>query len=82
MRIAKPLLLVATPIGVAIGVFEAFRLVGGLAVVPVIMLTVVSAAIGSLVMIARRERAEAEQAAQEANRAASAEGEPGVGNEH
>ena len=31
MRIAKPMLLIATPVGVIGGVYEAFRLAGGLA---------------------------------------------------
>jgi hypothetical protein len=32
MRIAKPLLLVTTPLGIVTGLIEAYRLVGGLAI--------------------------------------------------
>jgi len=63
MRIAKPLLLVSTAIGVIIGVHEAFRLAGGLAFVLVAMLGLLSAAIGSVVATIRREqRANGERA--------------------
>jgi uncharacterized membrane protein len=58
MRIAKPLLLVSTPIGVAGGLREAWRFNHGLAFLMLAMLVVVSAAVGSVVFIARRERAE------------------------
>ena len=58
MRIAKPLLLVATPIGVIGGLREAWRFNHGLVFLMLAMLTVVSVAIGSVVAVARRERAE------------------------
>jgi uncharacterized membrane protein len=55
MRIAKPILLVATPIGVALGLVEAWRFHWWLALLMAAMLTVV----GSLVwMTVRRIRAE------------------------
>jgi hypothetical protein len=57
MRIAKPLLLVSTPIGVAGGLYEAFRLAGGLAFIMLALVLVVGAAMGMLVMTVRRERA-------------------------
>ena len=57
MRIAKPLLLVATPIGVAFGLREAWRLAGGLVVLMIAMLGVVTAAIVGVVLTVRRERA-------------------------
>ena len=58
MRIAKPLLLVATPIGVAGGLREAWRFNHGLAFLMLAMLVVVGVAIGSVVAIARREQAQ------------------------
>jgi hypothetical protein len=57
MRIAKPLLLVATPIGVIGGVIEAFRLTGGLAFLMIAMLALISVAIGMVLLTIRRERA-------------------------
>jgi len=56
MQIAKPLLLISTPVGVVIGVHEAFRLAGGLAFLLIAMLGVLSAAIGSVVTVIRREQ--------------------------
>ena len=56
MRVAKPLLLITTPIGVVGGVYEAFRLAGGLAFVMVAMLLMISAAMGMLVMTIRAEQ--------------------------
>jgi hypothetical protein len=57
VRIAKPLLLVITPLGVAAGLYEAWRLAGGLVFLMVMMLTVVGAAIASVVFTIRREQA-------------------------
>jgi hypothetical protein len=56
MRIAKPMLLIATPVGVVGGVYEAFRLAGGLAFLMIALLTMIGAAIGMLVMTIRREQ--------------------------
>jgi hypothetical protein len=56
MRIAKPLLLVTTPIAVVIGVHEAFRLAGGLAFLMIALLLMISAAMGMLVMTIRKEQ--------------------------
>lgn len=61
MRIAKPLLLILTPIGVAYGLYEAWRLAGGLVFIMAAMLAVIAVAIGSVVMTVRRERAEEER---------------------
>jgi hypothetical protein len=55
MRIAKPLLLVTTPIGVACGVYEAWRLAGGLAFLMVALLLMIGAAMGMLVATIRKE---------------------------
>lgn len=57
MKIAKPLLLITTPIGVVGGVIEAFRLAGGLAFLMIALLLFMSAAIGMLVLTIRREQA-------------------------
>jgi len=58
MRIAKPLLLVTTPVGVALGLYEAYRLAGGLVLLMAAMLTVIGAAMASVVSTIRREQAE------------------------
>jgi hypothetical protein len=64
MRIAKPILIVSTPIGVAGGLHEAWRLAGGLVFLMAMLLVAVTAAIGSVVVVARREqRSEAARAA-------------------
>ena len=57
MRIAKPLLLVSTPLGVAWGLLEAYRLAGGLVILMAAMVGTMAAAAGSVVAIIRRERA-------------------------
>ena len=49
MRIAKPMLLVSTPIGVAFGLMEGYRLAGGLVVLMAAMLAVVFIAAGTVV---------------------------------
>jgi hypothetical protein len=56
MKIAKPLLLVTTPLGVAGGLYEAFRLAGGLAFIMLALVLVISAAVGMLVATIRREQ--------------------------
>jgi hypothetical protein len=56
MRIAKPLLLITTPLGVAGGVHEAFRLAGGLAFLMIALLLVIGAAMTQLALTIRRER--------------------------
>jgi uncharacterized membrane protein len=58
MRIGKPLLLIATPIGVAAGLYEAWRLAGGLVFLMLAMLSVLGAAAASIVMTVRREKRE------------------------
>jgi hypothetical protein len=55
MRIAKPLLLVTTPLGVAGAIYEAYRLAGGLVFLMVALMSLVAVAMGSLVMTIRRE---------------------------
>lgn len=56
MKIAKPLLLITTPIGVIGAVHEAFRLAGGLAFVLVLMLSLVTIAISGVVLTIRKEQ--------------------------
>lgn len=65
MRIAKPILLVITPIGVIGGLYEAYHLAGGLVFLMLALVLLMSFAIGSVVYTIRRERA-AERAAREA----------------
>lgn len=57
MRIAKPILLVTTPVGVGGGLVEAYRMAGGLVFIMFAMVCVISAAIASVVSMARREQA-------------------------
>jgi hypothetical protein len=55
MRIAKPLLLVTTPIGVAEGFYECYRLAGGLLFLMVAMVGVMGVAVATVVATIRRE---------------------------
>ena len=57
MRIAKPLLLVTTPLGVAGAIYEAYRLAGGLVFLMVALMGLIAVAMGSLVLTIRREAA-------------------------
>jgi hypothetical protein len=57
MRIAKPLLLVTTPIGVIAGLREAWRFHWWLAVLMGLLLAVISAFIVMTVRVGRRESA-------------------------
>ncbi len=57
MRIARPILVVSTPIGVVFGLREAWRLAGpGMALLMAAMLAVVGAFIWMTVRTIRRER--------------------------
>ncbi len=57
MRIAPPILLVSTPIGVAFGLREAWRLAGpGMAVLMLLLLAVVSGFVWMTVCTIRKER--------------------------
>jgi len=58
VRIAKPLLLVITPIGVIGGLWEAYRHAGGLVFLMTAMLVTMSCGIGMVVYTIRREKAE------------------------
>jgi hypothetical protein len=61
MKIAKPLLLITTPIGLAFGLYEAHRLAGGLVFIMAAMIAVIGVAMASVVMTIRREKREEER---------------------
>lgn len=65
MKIAKPLLLITTPLGLAYGLYEGYRLAGGLVVVMAAMICIIAVAMGSVVFTIRRER-DAERRREEA----------------
>jgi hypothetical protein len=56
MRIAKPLLLVSTPLGIVSGLIEAYRLIGGLAILMFAMMGLLGVAAASVVFTIRREK--------------------------
>jgi hypothetical protein len=55
MRIAKPLLLVTTPLGLAEGFYECYKLAGGLLFLMVAMVSVVGVGFATVVATIRRE---------------------------
>jgi hypothetical protein len=55
MRIARPLLLITTPLGVIEGVYECYKLAGGLVFIMLSMLAVMCCALGTVVAAIRRE---------------------------
>jgi hypothetical protein len=55
VRIAKPLLLVTTPLGLLIGLEEAYRLAGGLVVLLAALIGMFGIAILGVVRVVRRE---------------------------
>lgn len=74
MRLAKPILLTATPVGVVGGLLEAWKLSPGLAFLMAAMMGVMAAAIGSVVLTVRRENAEELRRQQAAGGAADTDG--------
>jgi len=56
MRIAKPMLLVTTPLGIVTGLLEAYRMVGGLAILMFAMMGLMGVAMASVVLTIRREK--------------------------
>jgi hypothetical protein len=56
MKIAKPLLLVSTPLGMVTGLIEAYRLVGGLVVLMFAMMALLGVAAAGVVLTIRREK--------------------------
>jgi hypothetical protein len=61
MRIAKPLLLVTTPIGLIDGFYECYKLAGGLLFLMVAMVGVMVVALASVVTTIRREERESKK---------------------
>jgi hypothetical protein len=61
MRIAKPLLLITTPIGLLDGFYECYKLAGGLLFLMVAMVGVMVAAMASVIATIRREEREAKK---------------------
>ncbi len=57
MKIAKPLLLIITPVGVAMGLYEGYRLAGGLVLIMAALVGVMTVAMGSIISTIRREQA-------------------------
>jgi hypothetical protein len=56
MKIAKPLLLITTPIGMVIGLHEAWRLAGGLVFLMLLMMGGLAFAFAGVVGTIRREQ--------------------------
>jgi hypothetical protein len=61
VRIAKPLLLVTTPIGLIDGFYECYKLAGGLLFLMVAMVGVMVVAAASVVGTIRREERESKE---------------------
>jgi hypothetical protein len=55
MRIAKPILLVTTPLGVGDGIYECYKLAGGLVFIMVAMVGVCVVALATVIAAIRRE---------------------------
>jgi len=58
MKIAKPLLLVSTPLGIVTGLIEAYRLVGGLAILMFAMMSLLGVAAAGVVYTIKKEKRE------------------------
>lgn len=56
------MLLVSTPIGLGFGIYEAFRLAGGLAFLMIALVSVIGVAMATVVTTVRREKREEEAA--------------------
>jgi len=63
MRIGKPLLLFITPVGVIGGLYEAWRLAGGLVLLMAALVGMMVAAFAQLVLTIRREQRQADEEA-------------------
>jgi hypothetical protein len=61
MRIAKPLLLVTTPLGLLDGFYECYKLAGGLLFLMVAMVGVMVAALGTVIATIRREERQSDE---------------------
>ena len=76
MKIAKPLLLVTPPVGLAIGLYEAHRMAGGLVFLMAALIAVIGVAMASVVLTIRRERREEQSRKEQA--AAGSSQDPSV----
>ena len=54
------MLLITTPIGLGFGIYEAFRLAGGLAFLMIALVSLICVAMGTVVATVRREKREEE----------------------
>lgn len=57
MRIAKPLLMVSTPVGMVWGLIEGWRMAGGLVFLMALMMGIVAAGVISVLRVVRAEAA-------------------------
>jgi hypothetical protein len=60
MKIAKPMMIWMTPVGVLGGLYHAYQLAGGLVVLMAALLAMIGAALAMVVSTVRRERREAQ----------------------
>lgn len=58
MKIAKPMLLITTPIGVFGSIYWAYQLAGGLVILLIALFLMIAAAFAQLIATARREARE------------------------
>jgi predicted MFS family arabinose efflux permease len=65
VKIGKPLLLITTPIGLAIGLYEGWRLAGGLVFVMATFIAFLGFAFLTIVLTIRRERRQEEERTRE-----------------
>jgi len=61
LRIGKPLLLITTPIGLAVGLYEGWRLAGGLVFLMAAFIGFLGFAFLTVVLTIRRERRQEEE---------------------
>jgi hypothetical protein len=62
MKLGKPILLVTTPIGLGIGLYEGYKLTGGMVVLVFALMAFFGVAIITVVSTIRREQAAQQQA--------------------
>jgi hypothetical protein len=62
MKFSKALLVVITPIGLVIGLMEAYKLAGGLVILMAMMVVLLATGAASVVLTIRREQATAVRA--------------------
>jgi hypothetical protein len=61
MKFSRWMLVVITPIGVAIGLHEAYRLAGGMVILMALQMAILTAVVVGLVRVVRRESAQGER---------------------